>query len=140
MQRQKTENDNKPFSSNCLRLTPGEWVFVGIAVAVIAWLVPAIWERAEKLQAENERLAAIVEKLKEPDMWWNTDNPEQSVDDPATIVTEDEIEPGGVFMTKTARSCQYIVYRVTAACDDATEVSRLDGYMEARDAAIAASE
>jgi hypothetical protein len=61
MQKQEIENDNRPaaslkggmtepFSSNCLRLSPGEWVFVGIVVSVIAWLAPVLWHRAEKFE------------------------------------------------------------------------------------------
>jgi hypothetical protein len=39
-----------PFSSNPVRLSPGEWVIVAIVGLVVLWFGPKLWERLEKLE------------------------------------------------------------------------------------------
>jgi hypothetical protein len=38
------------YSSNCVRLSPGEWVVATIVVAAVACLTPLLWQRAEKFE------------------------------------------------------------------------------------------
>jgi len=40
----------EPFSSNCLRLSLGEWLVAGIVVIAAACLTPMLWHRVEKFE------------------------------------------------------------------------------------------
>jgi hypothetical protein len=52
---EKTQNEerrtqNAVFSSNCIRLSTIEWIFVALAALMILSLTPVIWERVEKFE------------------------------------------------------------------------------------------
>ncbi|MHC4740782.1 MAG: hypothetical protein ACYS8Z_02655 [Planctomycetota bacterium] len=42
------------FGSNCIRLSPGEWVVVGLIIALIAWLGPGLWQRFEQFEPGSD--------------------------------------------------------------------------------------
>ncbi len=42
------------FSSNCVRLSGYEWIFVGIVVSALFCFVPTLWERMEKFEPEPD--------------------------------------------------------------------------------------
>ena len=47
----------EPFSSNCLRLSLGEWFVAAVVVMVVACLAPTLWQRVEKFEpGPNYRL------------------------------------------------------------------------------------
>jgi len=41
-------NAEVPYGSNCVRLSPREWLIVGIALSVLLCFGPSLWERIEK--------------------------------------------------------------------------------------------
>lgn len=43
-------NDQVPFSSNCVRLSPSEWLIVTIIFSAVFYLAPILWERVEKFE------------------------------------------------------------------------------------------
>ncbi|MHC4461294.1 MAG: hypothetical protein ACYS6W_09085 [Planctomycetota bacterium] len=43
-------NVEVPYSSNCVRLSPREWLVIGIVFSAFLCLVPALWERIEKFE------------------------------------------------------------------------------------------
>ncbi|MCH8118901.1 MAG: hypothetical protein IIC00_04130 [Planctomycetes bacterium] len=43
-----------PFSSNCVRLSGYEWIFVGIVALILFCFGPALWERMEKFEPESD--------------------------------------------------------------------------------------
>ncbi len=43
-----------PFSSNCVRLSGYEWIFVGIVAMTLFCFGPALWERMEKFELEPD--------------------------------------------------------------------------------------
>lgn len=45
-----SNNDQAPFSSNCVRLSPSEWLIVAIVFSAVFYLAPILWERAEKFE------------------------------------------------------------------------------------------
>jgi len=47
-------NVEVPYSSNCVRLSPREWLVIGIVFPALLCLVPALWERIEKLTPEPD--------------------------------------------------------------------------------------
>ena len=48
-------NESKvPFSSNCVRLSGCEWIFVGIVVSALFCFGPTLWERMEKFEPETD--------------------------------------------------------------------------------------
>jgi len=42
------QNTTVPFSSNCIRLSKGQWIIVGIVCLVLLYITPTLWERFEK--------------------------------------------------------------------------------------------
>jgi len=43
-----------PFSSNCVRLSGYEWIFVGIVASALFCFGPTLWERMEKFEPETD--------------------------------------------------------------------------------------
>lgn len=43
-----SSNDQVPFSSNCVRLSPCQWLIVAIIFSAVFCLAPTLWERVEK--------------------------------------------------------------------------------------------
>ena len=50
----KTQESQEVFSSNCVRLSAYEWIFVTIAVFTVLCFGPALWERIEKFEPESD--------------------------------------------------------------------------------------
>jgi len=40
-----------PYGSNCVRLSPREWLIIGIVLSALLYFVPTLWERIEKFDA-----------------------------------------------------------------------------------------
>ncbi len=49
-----SSNDQVPFSSNCVRLSPSEWLIVAIIFSAVFCLAPTLWERVEKVEPEPD--------------------------------------------------------------------------------------
>ena len=49
-----SSNDQVPFSSNCVRLSPSEWLIVAIIFSAVFYLAPMLWERVEKFEPEPD--------------------------------------------------------------------------------------
>jgi len=45
-----SSNDQAPFSSNCVRLSPSEWLIVAIIFSAVFYLTPMLAERVEKFE------------------------------------------------------------------------------------------
>jgi len=43
-----------PFASNCVRLSPREWIFVAIILPAVFCLAPTLWKHAEKFEPEPD--------------------------------------------------------------------------------------
>jgi hypothetical protein len=50
----KSGIEQVPFSSNCLRLSPCHWLVVAIVLSAVFFLVPMLWERAEKFESSAD--------------------------------------------------------------------------------------
>jgi len=51
---QESRIEEVPFSSNCLRLTPREWLIVAIIFSAVFYLAPMLWERVEKFEPASD--------------------------------------------------------------------------------------
>ena len=49
-----SDNDQVPFSSNCMRLSPSEWLIVAAVLSAVFYLAPALWERVEKFEPSSD--------------------------------------------------------------------------------------
>ncbi|MCK4292718.1 MAG: hypothetical protein KAY65_05940 [Planctomycetes bacterium] len=43
-----------PFASNCVRLSPREWLIVAIIFSAVFCLAPTLWKRVERFEPEND--------------------------------------------------------------------------------------
>ena len=50
----RSSNDQVPFSSNCVRLSPSEWLIVAIIFSAIFCFAPTLGERVEKFEPEPD--------------------------------------------------------------------------------------
>ena len=51
---QESRIEDVPFSSNCVRLSGYEWIFVGIVALTLFCFGPGLWERMEKFEPEPD--------------------------------------------------------------------------------------
>jgi hypothetical protein len=51
---QESRIEQIPFSSNCLRLSPCQWLIVAIILSAVLYLVPMLWECAEKFEPSSD--------------------------------------------------------------------------------------
>jgi len=51
---QESRIKDVPFSSNCVRLSGCEWIFVGIVALALFCFGPTLWERMEKFEPETD--------------------------------------------------------------------------------------
>ncbi len=49
-----SSNDQVPFSSNCVRLSPSEWLIVAAVLSVVFYLAPMLAERVEKFEPASD--------------------------------------------------------------------------------------
>lgn len=49
-----SSNEQVPFSSNCVRLSPSEWLIVAIIFVAVFYLAPMLWERVEKFEPASD--------------------------------------------------------------------------------------
>jgi hypothetical protein len=49
-----SDNSGPPFSSNCVRLSPSEWLIVAVVLSAVFYLSPMLAERAEKFEPASD--------------------------------------------------------------------------------------
>ncbi|MGB2807640.1 MAG: hypothetical protein WBC22_07865 [Sedimentisphaerales bacterium] len=49
-----SSNDQVPFSSNCVRLSPSEWLIVAAVFSAVFYFAPMLWERVEKFEPASD--------------------------------------------------------------------------------------
>lgn len=49
-----SDNTGPSFSSNCVRLSPSEWVIVAVILSSVFYLAPMLWERMEKFEPASD--------------------------------------------------------------------------------------
>ena len=73
--------------------------------------------RIAELEAENARLAGIVEKLSKPDMFWDWDDGECGVESPDEYLIENDLS-GRIYCFEQAHRLSPIFLRVEGTHDD----------------------
>jgi hypothetical protein len=54
IENQESRIEDVPFSSNCVRLSPSEWLIVAIILVAVFYLAPMLAERAEKFEPASD--------------------------------------------------------------------------------------
>ena len=54
IENQESRIEDVPFSSNCMRLSPSEWLIVAIIFSAVFYLAPTLWEHVEKFEPASD--------------------------------------------------------------------------------------